>query len=379
MALTSYDPATGEAVGDVETASSAAVAEAVEAARAAQADWAQVSMNERLGLVAAFRSLVARRRDEIATLVTRESGKPLAEARVMDVLPTLETARHLQQDAGDVLGRRRIKIGNPILFDRRSYLEWEPLGVVAVISPWNYPLAIPATGLLTALVAGNGAILKPAEQTPLVGQWLVDRLHEAGFPEGLVRVVHGGAETGKALVASDVDGVVFTGSAATGKAIAAACAAHLRPSVLELGGKDAMVVLKGADEDAVVGGALWGAFANAGQTCSGVERLFLPRLAHDRIVSRLVEGAAGLRLGHGLEAGTQMGPLIDDAAVRRMHDQVRDAEKKGATVAIGGTVQEELGPRFFRPTVLTDVEPTMACMTDETFGPLLPVRGSCSR
>lgn len=375
--LASLDPATGETVGDVEVASRQAVADAVAAARGAQVAWAATPAKDRAAVFARFRRILTDRRDEAARLVTRESGKPAVEAMMADVLTTLETAKHIERRGPKVMAATRVRLHNPILVGRTSRVERHPVGVVAVVAPWNYPLAIPATGVLTALMAGNGAVLKPSEKTPLVGAWFVARLREAlaasGAPDGLVGVVQGAGDVGATLVASDVDAVLFTGSVATGKKVAGLCAPRLAATVLELGGKDPMVVLPGARRETTLRGAVWGAFTNAGQTCAAVERLYVPA-AEDTVWRGALRGAAmALRVGNGLDAGVDMGPLIDDDAVRRVRAQVRDAEKRGATVLCGGDVRDDLGPRFFAPTVLADVDHGMAVMRDETFGPLLPM------
>ncbi|MGB0653631.1 MAG: aldehyde dehydrogenase family protein [Thermoplasmatota archaeon] len=305
--------------------------------------------------------------------MTRECGKPLVEARMADVFTTLEAARHLVKEAEGTLAPRRIGISNPLLVGRRSRITRHPLGVVGIVAPWNYPLAIPASGVLTALAAGNGVVLKPSEHTPLTGAFIVDLLAEAGAPQGLVGIVQGAGKVGAALVDA-TDAVVFTGSVATGRLVAEACGRALKPCIVELGGKDPMLVLPGADLDAAARGAVWGAFTNAGQTCAAVERVGVARPDHDALLERLVAGAGALRLGHGLADGVQMGPLINDDAVRRVKDHLRTAVAAGAEVACGGEVRGDLGPRFFEPTVLWNVPDDAPAMRDETFGPLLPVR-----
>lgn len=376
--LRSTDPATGEEVGSVQEAGPSQVRDAVEAARAAQADWREVPVQERVALLARFRALLLAEADRVAELVTRESGKPLAESLMADLLPALDQARFLEKRGPALLRPRGFRLRNPLVADRTSEVHHEPLGVVGVVSPWNYPLSIPASAVLPALFAGNGVVVKPSPLTPLVAERLVSLLWQAGVPRDMLWIVHGGAATGKALVEADVDGVLFTGSVATGKAVAATCAGRLTPAMLELGGKDPMLVLDDAPLDLAVRGGVWGAFTNAGQTCASVERALVDTTLHDRFLAGVGEGARSLRLGHGLDPGTDMGPLIDDGAVKRVRQQVRQAEKAGATVEAGGAVREELGPRFWAPTVLSgidaDMAPSLAVMQEETFGPVLPVQ-----
>ncbi len=371
--LKSTDPGNDELVGEVPVATASQVRQAIDSARAAQPEWAARPLSERTDILRSFEALLLERRDEACRLVSRESGKPLAEARMADVFTTLQTARHLAKHAAPLLGAKRFRLRNPLLADRTSTVSREPLGVVGVIAPWNYPLSIPAAGLLPSLVVGNTVVFKPSEHTPIIGQWLTDALHDAGVPEDVLHIVHGAGTVGKAVAQSDVDGLLFTGSVATGQAVAREHVDRFTPLVLELGGKDPMVVLDGARFDLTVDGALWGAFTNAGQTCAAVERLYVPRAEEQAYLDALVAGAGKLRLGHGLEEGVQMGPLINEAAVKRVMEQVRDAEKSGATILAGGHVRDDLGPRFVEPTVISGVDHTMSVMRDETFGPLLPV------
>ncbi len=373
--LKSRDPANDEVIGEVPVASVTDVRDAVAAAKAAQPAWAAQGAEERAKRMLRFRDLLLAQRDEVARLITRESGKPLIESHMVDILSTLETAKHLGRHGVEELRPRKVRLHNVLLYDRRSTVHRRPLGVVAVIAPWNYPLALASTGVLTALFAGNAVVFKPSTETPLVGKWIVDALRESGVPEDVVSCVQGdGATVGNALVESpDTDGVLFTGSVPVGRKVASGCASRFKPNILELGGKDPMVVLPKARFDLTVAGALWGAFTNAGQTCAAVERLYVPRAQEEAYVKALAEKAAGLRLGHGLEKGTQMGPVINDRAVETVLGQIKDAERKGATVEAGGHIRDDLGPRFIEPTILSGVDHTMTCMTEETFGPHLPI------
>lgn len=371
--LVSTDPASGEPVGSVPVATRSSVTQAVESARSAQEAWAGTDVRDRVRVLQRFRRILARDRDELTALLTRENGKPRIESLMADLIPTLETAKHLERLAPRALAPSRFRLRNPLTMERTSSIERAPLGVVGIIAPWNFPLSIPATGALSALVAGNGVVLKPSEHTPLIAQAMVDRLHEAGVPEGLLRVVHGKGPVGAALAQSDVDGMVFTGSVATGQKVAAAANERCIPTLLELGGKDPALVLPGADAAATTRGISWGAFTNAGQACASVERCFVPTAEAADWQARFQVAADALRVGPGLEPDVEMGPVIDDAAVRRIRDHIQDAEKRGAHVIAGGDVLDELGPRFIAPTVIADADPSMTCMREETFGPTLPI------
>jgi succinate-semialdehyde dehydrogenase/glutarate-semialdehyde dehydrogenase len=245
--------------------------------------------------------------------------------------------------------------------------------VVGIISPWNYPFSIPATETLAALAAGNAVVLKPSELTPLIALNLAALLHASGVPEDVFQVVIGDGSTGAALLHSPIDKLVFTGSVATGKRIAAAAAERLLPVVLELGGKDPMLVLDDADIDVASSAAVWGAFVNAGQTCLSVERCYVHRNLYENFAMRCAEKAQRLRVGNGMDEQTDVGPLIHERQVRIVESHVEDAKTRGARILAGGMRLREVGANFYAPTVLADVTHQMRIMRDETFGPVLPI------
>jgi succinate-semialdehyde dehydrogenase/glutarate-semialdehyde dehydrogenase len=249
----------------------------------------------------------------------------------------------------------------------------EPYGVVGIISPWNYPFSIPATETLAALVAGNVVVLKPSEFTSLVALELQSLLYSAGVPQDVFQVVTGDGTTGAALVHSQIDKLLFTGSVATGKRIAAAAAERLLPVLLELGGKDAMLVLDDADVDVASSAAVWGAFVNAGQTCLSVERCYVQRSVYEEFLRACVEKANRLRVGQGLDRETDIGPMIHERQLQIVESHVEDAVAQGALVVVGGSRLSQLGRNFYPPTVLADVTHEMRVMREETFGPVLPV------
>jgi acyl-CoA reductase-like NAD-dependent aldehyde dehydrogenase len=256
---------------------------------------------------------------------------------------------------------------------KSGWLVREPHGVIGIISPWNYPFSIPATETLAALVAGNAVVLKPSELTPLVALELAKLLHAAGIPEDAFQVVIGDGSAGAALLHSPIDKLVFTGSVATGKRIAAAAAERLLPVVLELGGKDPMLVLDDADVDVASSAAVWGAFVNAGQACLSVERCYVHRSLYESFVNACGEKTKQLRVGDGLDSHTDVGPMIHERQVGIVESHVEDAKARGARVLAGGARLPELGANFYPPTVLADVTHDMRIMREETFGPVLPV------
>ncbi len=370
----SVDPATEQPIGEVPVADAVAVAGAVQRARDAQGAWAQRSLSERLAVLERFQRILLDRRGELAELISREAGKPLIEARLAELFPALEMIAYLGREGRSVLSPERSRLDNAMLKDRTSTVGREPVGVVGIIAPWNYPFSIPATQALSALYAGNGVVLKPSEHTPLIGAELEHLLVEAGLPPELLQVVHGpGEPTGEALVSSKLDALLFTGSVATGRAIMAQAGPKLTPVSLELGGKDPMIVCEDANLELAVQGAVWGAFTNAGQTCASVERVYVHQAVSEAFVEGVVQATQERTLGPGLDPDTEIGPLIEPAAVERVEQHVQDAVKQGAGIQAGGQRLPELGARFYAPTVLTDVTHEMRVMTEETFGPVLPI------
>jgi acyl-CoA reductase-like NAD-dependent aldehyde dehydrogenase len=245
--------------------------------------------------------------------------------------------------------------------------------VIGIISPWNYPFSIPASQSLAALVAGNTVVLKPSELTPLSALELSSLFHDAGFPENIFQVVLGDGPTGAALVESNIDKLIFTGSVATGKRIAQTAAARLLPVVLELGGKDPMIVLEDADVEVASSGAVWGAFVNAGQACLSVERCYVHRSIYETFISMCAEKAKQLRLGDGMDPSTDIGPLIHERQLRTIEQHVEDARSRGARILTGGKRMPSAGPNFYSPTILADVTHEMLIMREESFGPVLPI------
>jgi succinate-semialdehyde dehydrogenase/glutarate-semialdehyde dehydrogenase len=369
----SVNPATGQILRELECAGDAQVRDAVARARAAQGAWSDLGVRKRIAVLREFQGRLLARKSEIAAAITREAGKPLAEALTTEVLVVLDAARFLIENAWRLLRDEALPHGNLATKLKSGRLAREPYGVIGIISPWNYPFSIPATETLAALVAGNAVMLKPSELTPLVALELVRLLHESGLPADVFQVVVGDGATGAALIQAQIDKLVFTGSVATGKRIAAAAADRLLPIVLELGGKDPMLVIDDADVDVASSAAVWGAFVNAGQTCLSVERCYVHRSLYETFLQACVEKTKRLRVGDGEDRETDVGPLIHERQLRIVEAHVEDAKARGARVLAGGTRLPDLGANFFAPTVLADVTHEMRIMREETFGPVLPV------
>ena len=369
----SVNPATGEVLGELETAGPTEVRAAVARARAAQPDWYACGIRNRTRVLRRFQRILLARKAEIARHITQETGKPQVEALLTEILVVLDAARFLIDHGYALLRDRRLPHGNPAVKTKVGRILREPYGVIGIISPWNYPFSTPASEAMAALLAGNAVVLKPSELTPLIGLELGKLLREAGVPDDIFQVLPGEGPTGAALVTSEIDKLVFTGSVATGRRIAQIAAERLLPLVLELGGKDPMLVLDDADVDVASSGAVWGAFVNAGQTCLSVERCYVHRSLYPAFLEACAAKARKLRVGNGMDPTTEMGPMIHERQVRIVESHVEDARQRGARVLCGGGRLRELGPTFFAPTVLADVNHEMRIMQEETFGPVLPI------
>jgi acyl-CoA reductase-like NAD-dependent aldehyde dehydrogenase len=372
--LESFSPATGERLGAVPITDPADVAAVVEEVALVQRFWAQLTLGDRARYLDRAAQVLIDESDQIRDLIVREQGKPRNEAFSMEVLPTIDALGWIGRAGTELLADERIKMPQVFFKTKQSAFIYEPLGVIGVISPWNYPWSIPFGEVALALMAGNGVVLKPASLTPLIGERIAHVFERAGVPEGLVRVVHGPG-TGPALIKADVAKVFFTGSVETGRGVGEECARRLKGSVLELGGKDPMIVLADANIEHAIAGALWGGFANAGQTCSGIERVYVMREVADRFISGVIAGARGLRVGDPLSWDTEIGPMVSREQHELVAELVDDAVASGASLHCGGPTEVAAfgSGDFYAPAVLTDVTHEMRIMREEIFGPVLPV------
>lgn len=367
--ITSYNPATGEPLGEVPIHSKQEVDDAIEKAQEAQSSWAEQPIEDRTQLIKDFRDYLVDNRMEMAQLLTDEVGKPIVEALTQEVAMAAELATYYANEAPDVLAPERIS--HRLLKNKRSKIVREPKGVVGVITPWNYPLVLTTQSIFAALAAGNAVVNKPSEVTPLTSLKLQDYMSEVGFPDNVFQVVTGEGETGAALVDGDVQHINFTGSVATGRKIAKRCGERLISSTMELGGKDAAIVLEDAPMNRTISGLTWGAFTNAGQICASMERVYAMDSIFDELVDGIVEEVQSLRIGSG-EDDVDIGPMAMAAQRDIVEEQVEDARNKGAKILTGGKKPDRPG-NFYEPTVIVDVKNDMKVIKEETFGPLLPI------
>ncbi|GHI84188.1 aldehyde dehydrogenase family protein [Streptomyces xanthophaeus] len=356
-----HRPGSGTASGP------AAVAGAVDGARRAQPDWEALGFSGRKKALDAWRVLILRRTEELVALIREETGKTADDAR-LEVVLVADHLRWAAAHAGRVLGRRRVSSGL-LMFNQSATVEYRPLGVVGVIGPWNYPAFIPIGPVAAALAAGNTVVLKPSELTPRVGAWLAATLAEAAPGPEVLRIVTGDGDTGAALCRAAVDKVSFTGSSATGRRVMAACAENLTPVVIEGGGKDAMIVAADADLEAAADAAVWAAMSNAGQTCVGLERVYVVDGVADRFLDLVTERAAALRTGERPDA--DLGRIVLPRQVEVIRSHVQDAVARGARVLLGGP--RSISAPYVAPVVLAEVPEDSTALTEETFGPVLVV------
>ncbi|WP_338674574.1 aldehyde dehydrogenase family protein [Streptomyces sp. SCSIO 30461] len=360
----SLNPASGEVVGTFPAEDETAVRRKIQRAREAAAWWDALGHDGRRTRLLTWKRVMTRRRAEIIDLLRRENGKVRADA-VIELSVTLTHVDWAARHARRVLGRKRMTTG-PLMFNQAASLEYKPYGVVGVIGPWNYPVFTPVGSLAYALAAGNAVVFKPSEFTPACGSWLVDTFAEAVPEHPVLQLATGAGPTGAALCTSGVDKIAFTGSRATGSRILAACAPSLTPVLLELGGKDALVVAEDGDVDAAVEAALWGGCANAGQSCTGIERVYVADAVYERFVARLTGRARQIC------AREDFGPITMPAQLEIIRRHIDDALERGGRALVGGP--ESVSPPYvLGPVVLTDVPEDSAALREETFGPVLVV------
>ena len=364
--LSSYNPATGDLLGSVPIFSAAEVDAAVARARVAAETWSTRTFAARNEELDAFRHALAAAADTIADILHRENGKPELEA-LTEVMMSLGHLKHAVARAETAMAPKKVSAG--LLANFRATISYAPLGVVAVIGPWNYPLNTPMGSIAYALAAGNAVVWKPSELTPLVALEIEKIAKQTFALPDLLQVVTGAGPTGAALAKAAVDKISFTGSAATGKRVMLAASERLTPVLMELGGKDPMIVSDDADLEKAAEAAVYGGLTNAGQACISVERVYVAESVHDKFVDEVVKQVRDLKVGGD---DGDLGAMTSEAQVKIVKDHLDDAIAKGAKVLTGGP--NAITGSFIQPTVLTGVTHQMKVMTEETFGPVIPIQ-----
>jgi succinate-semialdehyde dehydrogenase/glutarate-semialdehyde dehydrogenase len=371
--IISHNPATEQEIATVDALESDGAVDAIAAAKEAFPGWAATPVAERQKIIGRWLQIMLEEGDELANLVSAEGGKPIAEAKLVDVFPGLETLSYYSKKLTRLLAFKPVKPHQLLFAHWRAGYRFDPLGVMAIITPWNYPVGIPMAEIVPAVGAGNTVVFKPASATVLTGLMLGDMARRAGFPPGVVNTVAlPGSATDVVLDHPDVVKILFTGSVDIGRHVARRCAERLVPAQLELGGKDAAVVAADANLERTARGLVWGAFVNSGQTCASIERAYVERPIFDRLLARIIELTNELKVGDPTLPDTDMGPLTTKGQLDIVARQVEEALATGARALTGGARPD--GPGFFYPpTVLVDVNDDMEAMREETFGPTLPV------
>ncbi len=372
-AITSINPATEADIATVTALDRDGANDAVAAAKEAYSSWSRTPVAHRAELIGRWMEIMLDEQDELARLVSAEGGKPVAEARLVDVFPGLETLKYFSNHLEKLLAFRPVEPEQLLFRHWKAGYRFDPLGVMAVITPWNYPVGIPMAEIVPALGAGNTVVFKPASATVLTGLYLGDMARRAGFPPGVLNTVAlPGSATDALLDHPDVCKVLFTGSVDIGRHVARRCAERIIPAQLELGGKDAAVVAADADLERTARGLVWGAFVNSGQTCASIERAYVHRSVYEPLLERIVELTQELRVGDPSDPSTDMGPLTTKGQREIVAHQVAEALAGGAQALTGGA--NPVGPGYFYPpTVLVDVTDDMEVIREETFGPVLPI------
>lgn len=369
------DPASGAIIGSYPLHDASFVKEAILRAREVQRDWACLPLREREAVIGELRRRLFERADAIASIISRSSGKPKVDALATEVLPALMATGFYCSRARKFLRPRRIRGGNLLMFNKPSRLIYKPLGVVGIISPWNYPFSIPFSEIVMALLAGNGVILKVASDSLAVGAALDELFGGAGLPPGLFAYVNlPGKEAGEAFLAGGIDKLFFTGSSEVGRQLMERAARSLTPIVLELGGNDAALICHDADLDRAVFGVLWAGFSNAGQSCGGIQRIYVERSVYPAFLEKLKAAVLALRVGAPDSHDSDIGCMANRKQKQAVEAQVAKCLDLGASIAVKSPLDEELERGNYLPAiVLTDTSPEMPIIAEEVFGPVVAV------
>jgi succinate-semialdehyde dehydrogenase/glutarate-semialdehyde dehydrogenase len=377
--IKSYNPANLELVGEVKEVDPDKIGDIIVKARNVQKQWEKFPVKDKKKLLSKLLKYVGNNMDEIAKIICAETGKPRIEAINSDILAALAAIRYSIDYIDEIFDDNKIKFKGmriPLkLMGRSSYISPKPLGLIGIISPWNFPFGIPFSQSVMAITAGNSVILKPSSETPLTGKKIQDLFDNNGFPKYLIQTIPGGgSKIGDALIKSNIDRIIFTGSVKVGKIVMKTAAQRLTPVTLELGGKSPMIILDDAEINRAVDGAIWGSFVNSGQMCAGVKRIYIHEKIFKEFKTKFKEKAENLKQGYGWDdPSVSMGPLINKTALEDMEQHVKTAVEQGAEILTGGMRNPNLKGYFFRPTILTKVSQNMAVVQKEIFGPIVPL------
>lgn len=368
MKLSSIDPNTHQLIGEVTVTEIKNIPSLIEKSKEAQLHWKEIPIETRLRIFKKVKEILYESREEIAHIITKENGKPLFESYATEIIPALSILDYYIKNSKEFLKPHFERIKIPVMIQKKSWIEYEPYGVIGIISPWNYPLLLPIGQIVPALIAGNSVIFKPSEWTPLTGEKIDKLFKSAGLPENVFITIYGGSDNGEALVKSNIDKLFFTGSTRVGKIIAKTAAERLLPISLELGGKDAAIILDDADLDRAAMGITWGAIMNTGQTCVSIERVYVQEKIFDSFLKRIIEFVSQLKVFDN-SLYYDYSKIKLQTQVDTIREHIEDALAKGAKIIYGGKIEHN----FVQPTILIDVNHSMKVMREETFGPVIPI------
>ncbi|MCU0847330.1 MAG: aldehyde dehydrogenase family protein [Spirochaetes bacterium] len=370
----SINPATGKKIGLVPVTDLSKMAEMMKQARKAQSEWSLLSYRQRKEHIRKIRNYILKNPDEIATVISESSGKTRVDAMATEVIPAALSAEWYSQNAEKILKREKLPVASVLFFNKRNVIERYPLRVVGIISPWNYPLSIPFGEVVMGLMAGNAVMLKVSTSTTMVGVEIDKIIKYGDLPDGLFRLLVGpGDRIVDALIENNADKIFFTGSTETGREIMTKASRRLIPVSLELGGKDAMIVLPDADLERASNGAAWAGYQNAGQSCGSVERLYVHDTVYDKMLELLSKKTKALRFGEDRDFNVDIGSMTTGEQWEKVEMQVNDALKKGAKISAVSSRGVKKRGSFYPPILMYDVNHGMDIMKNETFGPVVPV------
>jgi succinate-semialdehyde dehydrogenase/glutarate-semialdehyde dehydrogenase len=373
---TAINPATLESVGEFYLASSEDCRKAIQTAKEAFKEWREYSAKDRKKIFIQARKILLSRREEAAKLITIEKGSPYVESLTTEVLGGLEALDYYAYESQKNLKEKKAEHNVVLFLNKKSYYHYHPLGPTLVITPWNYPFLIPMYDVLGALSSGNTVILRPSSSTALIGLLVGEILTEAGLPPGVLSVLPCRVTQAEEMITHpDIQTVMFTGSTGVGKKIMELASRNLTNITLELGGKDPMIVCQDADMERAAAGAVWGAFTNCGQSCGSVERLYVEKAIEAEFTEKVLEKVKELRVGDPSLDHIDIGPMVTEEQLETVKSHIHDAQTKGAQILHGGGNTSSLPGYFLQPTLLNHVDHTMTIMTEETFGPVLPIMG----
>jgi succinate-semialdehyde dehydrogenase/glutarate-semialdehyde dehydrogenase len=367
----SINPATLETVGEVKITTPESVETAVRTAWSGFPGWRDLGLFKRAEVIKSAQQLFLDRKEEVARLITLEMGRPFCESLVLEVQSSIDLMGYYARRAKKLLEDRRVPLHSIFFRRRESILHFEPLGVLGIICPWNWPLLIPLGGIVPALLSGNGVVFKPSEITPLTGELIREFFLDAGVPENIFQIVHGVGTTGSALVNSSVEKIFFTGSTEVGQKVMEQAAIGLKKSVLEMGGNDPAIICDDADQEITSSGMVWGGYSNCGQNCNGIERIYVHESIADSVIDNMLKKIKRLRVGNGMESHVDIGPLASEMQLKKIEAIVKNADEMGAECLTGGQRIKGLPGYFFEPTLYLWNRSISRPPDQEIFGPVV--------